>query len=220
MSRLTRDGTAEPVSRDQILRHARGQGNVHFPCSADHEQDWQPYPVDPYSAICDDHTYIHTYIQRENGNTMREISDTLFRVLFSGGGGVVIPFVLGVRLVDAPAGVVQEEGRIGFLHLSSAAVLASISYREKDSAVPFPRRPLCRILCTHITRTHAAIRGSILSRVWSYSPNNTPVLSICPLHTDSGCRKERRVLIGPWWPVKAAPVWNYLDSEQHRYASV
>ena len=57
MSRLTRDGTAEPVSRDQILRHARGQGNVHFPCSADHEQDWQPYRVDPYSAICDDHTY-------------------------------------------------------------------------------------------------------------------------------------------------------------------
>ena len=62
MSRLTRDGTAEPVSRDQILRHARGQGDVHFPCSADHEQDWQPYPVDPYSAICDDHTCIHTYI--------------------------------------------------------------------------------------------------------------------------------------------------------------
>ena len=58
MSRLTRDGTAEPVSRDQILRHAWGQGNINFPCSADHdEQDWQPYPVDPYSAICDDHTY-------------------------------------------------------------------------------------------------------------------------------------------------------------------
>ena len=62
MSRLARDGTAEPVSRDQIFRHARGQGNIHFPCSADHEQDWQPYPVDPYSAICDDHTYIHTCI--------------------------------------------------------------------------------------------------------------------------------------------------------------
>ena len=59
MSRLTRDGAAEPVSRDLILRHARGQGKVRFPCSADHEQDWRPYPVDPYSAICDDHTYIH-----------------------------------------------------------------------------------------------------------------------------------------------------------------
>ena len=61
MSRLTRDGTAEPVSRDQILRHVRGQGKIYFPCSADHEQDWQPYPVDPFSAICDDRAYIHTY---------------------------------------------------------------------------------------------------------------------------------------------------------------
>ena len=59
MSRLTRDGTAEPVSRDQILRHERGQGNIHFPCLADHEQDWQPYPVDPYSIYMCDYTYIN-----------------------------------------------------------------------------------------------------------------------------------------------------------------
>ena len=59
MGRLTRDGTAEPVSRDQILRHARGQGNIHFSCSADHEQDWQPYPVDPYSLLYV--MTIHTY---------------------------------------------------------------------------------------------------------------------------------------------------------------
>ena len=50
MSRLTRDGTAEPVSKDQILRRERRQGNMHFICPADHEQDWQPYPVDPYSS--------------------------------------------------------------------------------------------------------------------------------------------------------------------------
>ena len=30
MSRPTRDGTAEPVSRYQILRRERGQGNIHF----------------------------------------------------------------------------------------------------------------------------------------------------------------------------------------------
>ena len=63
---MTRDGTAEHVSRDQILRRERGQGKMHFPCSADHEQDWQPYPVDPYPcnvlSICDYHTYIRTYI--------------------------------------------------------------------------------------------------------------------------------------------------------------
>ena len=46
---------AEPASRDQFLRRERGQGkNIHFSCSADHEQDWQPYPVDPYSADCTD----------------------------------------------------------------------------------------------------------------------------------------------------------------------
>ena len=53
------DAGAEPVSRDQILRRERGQGNIHFSCSADHEQDWQPYPVDPSLVICNDHTYIH-----------------------------------------------------------------------------------------------------------------------------------------------------------------
>ena len=42
MSKLTRDETAEPVSRDQILRRERGQRIIHFLCSAaDHEQDWQ-----------------------------------------------------------------------------------------------------------------------------------------------------------------------------------
>ena len=48
MSRLTQDGTVEPVSRDQTLRRERGQRNIHFPCSGDHEQDWQPYPVGTY----------------------------------------------------------------------------------------------------------------------------------------------------------------------------
>ena len=49
--------TAEPVSRDQILRRERGQRNIIFPCSADHEQNWQPYLVDPSLAIYNDHTY-------------------------------------------------------------------------------------------------------------------------------------------------------------------
>ena len=59
MSRLTRDGTAEPVSRDQILRCERGQGNIYFPYSTDHEQDWQPYPIGSYSCYMCDYTYIH-----------------------------------------------------------------------------------------------------------------------------------------------------------------
>ena len=59
MNRLTRDGTAESVSRDQILRRERGQGNIHFSCSAGHVQNWEPYPVDPALAI---HVTIHNYM--------------------------------------------------------------------------------------------------------------------------------------------------------------
>ena len=40
-------------------------------------------------------------------------------------GVVIIPFVLDVRLVDAPTGVTQEEGRTEFIHLASV-VLAFI----------------------------------------------------------------------------------------------
>ena len=38
ITRLTRNRTAEPVLRDQILRREREQGNINFISSADHEQ--------------------------------------------------------------------------------------------------------------------------------------------------------------------------------------
>ena len=70
---VTRDGTAEPVSRDQILRRERGQGNINFPYSADHEQDWHPYLVDPYSCYMCDNTYIHVNLCESSIN--RSIKD-------------------------------------------------------------------------------------------------------------------------------------------------
>ena len=42
MSRLTRDGMAEPVSRDRILWRERVQGKM-FSLFSDHEQGCQPY---------------------------------------------------------------------------------------------------------------------------------------------------------------------------------
>ena len=82
ISRLTRDGTAEPVSRGQTLRHVRGQGNIHFPCSADYEQDWQPHPVDPYSALCDDHTsHIHTYLVQSKSDEIPSRVDHMLLLL-------------------------------------------------------------------------------------------------------------------------------------------
>ena len=76
------------VSRDQILTRKRGQGNFNLPCSADHEEDWQPYPVDPCSAISDDHTYMHTTIRRRNANLCfvtdhRSIFNFIFAILLA-----------------------------------------------------------------------------------------------------------------------------------------
>ena len=54
------------ADNDQLSSKFSRIGDVSSMISADHEQDWQPYPVDPYSAICDDHTYIHT-VRMETG---------------------------------------------------------------------------------------------------------------------------------------------------------
>ena len=80
MSRLTRDGTAEPVSRDQILRHARGQGNIIFPVQLTTSR------IDNLTRLIHTLLYvmtIHTYIPRiqlptsKFGNLTRLIHITL-----------------------------------------------------------------------------------------------------------------------------------------------
>ena len=52
-------------SRETKFSRANGDREESiFPVQlADHEQDWQPYPVDPYPCyMCDDDTYMHTHI--------------------------------------------------------------------------------------------------------------------------------------------------------------
>ena len=56
---------------------------------------------------------------------LTEVHVTLFSqkrmIVFFSGVLCCHPSILDVRLVDAPAGVTQEEGHTGFLHLSSVA---------------------------------------------------------------------------------------------------
>ena len=59
-----RDG--RPISREQIFRRERGQGSINFSCSADHEEDGQPYPVDPYSCYMYGHTYMCDHTRYPN----------------------------------------------------------------------------------------------------------------------------------------------------------
>ena len=82
VGRLTREGTAEPLSRDQIPSRKQEQRNIHFPCSADHDQDWQPYPVDLWSSIYDDCIYILPWGQTHSTTffaepVLRTLSSTL-----------------------------------------------------------------------------------------------------------------------------------------------
>ena len=55
-----------------------GNTGMHFLCSADHEQDCQPYPVDLYSAICDDYAYIQycTYLHNRHAGTPKHRQNT------------------------------------------------------------------------------------------------------------------------------------------------
>ena len=65
MSRLTRDGTAGPVSRDQILRHARGQGNTIFPVQLTTSRIGNlTRLIHTLLYVMTIHTYIHTFRKR------------------------------------------------------------------------------------------------------------------------------------------------------------
>ena len=66
MGRLTRNETAKPVSRDEVFRRGRRQGEKYLPCSAHHEQDWEPCPVDPYTLL--KVTTVHAYIHNIHDN--------------------------------------------------------------------------------------------------------------------------------------------------------
>ena len=67
MSRLARDGTAEPVSRDQSLRHAREQEDIIFPVQLTTSRIGNlTRLIHTLLYVLTIHTYIHT---QEEGHT-------------------------------------------------------------------------------------------------------------------------------------------------------
>ena len=92
MSRLTRDGTAEPVSLDQILRRERGQGKDYFPCYIQLTLSRIGSLTGSILtlAICDDHTYYSLgVLGRVNfiAAGQHHAEDGVIRVYLGGGGG-------------------------------------------------------------------------------------------------------------------------------------
>ena len=77
MGRVTRDGTAEPVSRDQILRHARGQGNIIFSVQLTTSRIGNlTRLIHTLLYVMIIHTYIHTYIHKYIHTTVVIIYDS------------------------------------------------------------------------------------------------------------------------------------------------
>ena len=165
MSRLTRDGTAKTPN----LRRERGQGNNCFPCSADHEQDWQPYAVDPYSCYMCDHTCMHAPrqpLRSSLANNCRcslllcfflvswEVSSLFpgilycccrfhffFAIMESVCVCVFFLFILDIKFVGRTSRGYTGRRSHRIFHLSSFCGACLKFSREKDSAIPFPCRP-------------------------------------------------------------------------------
>ena len=83
MSGLTRDGRTRLASSNSKAR--TGTRKFHFSCSPDHEQDWQPYPVDPYSAESSDHTQPSQPSRRLLLQTVTRKADGYFRLMLTFG---------------------------------------------------------------------------------------------------------------------------------------
>ena len=117
MNRLTRDGTIESVSGNQYFRRERGQGKLIFPVQLTTTRiDWQPYPVDPYSAV----SYDHTMLQ----NTYRYI---LFNSIF--GDGVMFQIsTMGInKSFEPPPSTNQERALLSGTAAAKLLILCPIN---------------------------------------------------------------------------------------------
>ena len=76
MSGLAQDGTAKPVSQDQILRREREQRKFISPIQFTARRIGSHIPVDAQSVEHDDHTFdINTYVRKKKkvGNSSASI---------------------------------------------------------------------------------------------------------------------------------------------------
>ena len=83
-------------------------------------------------------------LSMENSIRTLDLSSTVELVQYYSRGVcihcVVIPFMLDVRLVDAPAGVTQEEGHTGYLHLPSAVLALTFIARRIQPSLSLVER--------------------------------------------------------------------------------
>ena len=76
---LARDGTTEPVSRDQIIRSERGQGEKMFPISLTTGRVGNQTAIDPFPAERGDHTNLSRFLGPRHRRFQIDLTETLGR---------------------------------------------------------------------------------------------------------------------------------------------
>ena len=180
MSRLTRDGTAEPVLRDQILRRERDREII------------------LHTVYCIQGTILYARV--------------CVRVC------VVIPFILDVRLVDAPAEVTQD---------FSTFLLRCVplSFSREGFSRSFPSSTVKSILCTndlivlHLLGIFIYIYYIYFCEENSSSCDDTEIRTHVPTCTAGG---KCKVLadIGRGFTIQGTWVTQTSNIDLHRYSRV
>ena len=123
MSRLTRGGAGRPnLSREVKFSVANGDRKYvpFFLLSCLHEQDWQLYPVDSYSALRDDHINKCFFFRNANGRLDDVEDDAIRHVKIPTGEPFVYNFDADLRPIGEP----NEHGFRGKFVGGTSAVCA------------------------------------------------------------------------------------------------
>ena len=138
-----RGGTAELVSGDLFLRRKLGQGKMYFYWSAEHKQDWQPYPVDPYSAesagyIVNNKEIMSAHPESSSSLTQTQLHPTVSTVVV---GLMAVPMCLvgfSWGVVARIGGRGGRAGRVGGLlkkHLNASSSIKEIMCHYRPPSI-------------------------------------------------------------------------------------
>ena len=181
---LARDETAEP--RDQLLRRERGQGeNEHLVCDECSTPYGSTTRLPQAVSMSETRLGLALYLSLRHPKIWhdREPLSTKFSVVhYDWRSSCTTPRVSVSR---------------SFLGCSTPL--------KRINATPRPTFIVPYALGRNLLEPMSAeTRGAHRTKkLWIYLRSRsaiiiTPVLSTCLLHTNSGCGKERRILIGPW----------------------
>ena len=153
-----------------------------IPCSADHGQDWQAHPVDLYSVVCYDHTYMHIYI-------LYQVGCTLNSRLLSGHLVFVAGTIRGSLFPVYYGSVGVQLTRLRRLNLGT---LTSICVKKNLKAT------VLKVTCTRVFFCFFLYKHKSKGENVSiqYSSSSTNILYLNILYTNSGSGKN--IWTPPW----------------------